>query len=53
MGEHLDMNKTLEENGIPDESKEFEELGLEESFYIPKIHVYYTDDCISLQDVEL
>ena len=53
MGEELDMNKTLEENGISDESKDFSQLGLEESFYVPKIHVYYIDDRVSLEEIAL
>lgn len=44
MTENLDMNKTLEENGIVDESEEFEELGLPDDYYIPAIHIYFNDD---------
>eukprot|EP01035_Chromulina_nebulosa_P020639 gene20639-26758_t len=40
----LDMLKTLEENGIPDESEKYMKLGLEEDFYIPTIHIYFNDD---------
>ena len=40
----LDMSKTLEENGILDESDEFEALGLPADFYIPAIHLYFNDD---------
>lgn len=40
----LDMQKTLEANGIVDESDEFESLGLNADFYIPAIHLYYNDD---------
>jgi hypothetical protein len=38
------MQRTLEENGIPDESEEFSSLRLDEDFYIPTIHVYFNDD---------
>jgi hypothetical protein len=38
------MNKTLEENGIPDESAEFAALRMDESEYIPVLHVYFADD---------
>jgi hypothetical protein len=38
------MDKTLEENDIPDETEEFIELGLDEDSYIPAIHLYYNDD---------
>jgi len=40
----LDMSKTLDENGIQDESDEFQNLGLPSDFYIPAIHIYYNDD---------
>ena len=38
------MDKTLEENDIPDESEQFIELGLDEDMYIPAIHLYFNDD---------
>ena len=37
-------DKTLEENGIADESEEFEELGLPDDYYISAIHIYFNDD---------
>jgi hypothetical protein len=40
----LDMNKTLEENGITDESDEFESLGLPADYYVPAVHLYFNDD---------
>uniref|UniRef100_A0A7S1M8Y6 Cytochrome b5 domain-containing protein 1 n=1 Tax=Neobodo designis TaxID=312471 RepID=A0A7S1M8Y6_NEODS len=40
----LDMAKTLDENGIGDESDEFEALGLPADFYIPAVHLYFNDD---------
>ncbi|KAL4426633.1 hypothetical protein ABPG74_018711 [Tetrahymena malaccensis] len=41
----LDMDKNLEENGIPDETVEFEELDIPETeWYIPAIHLYFNDD---------
>nr|CAD7572737.1 unnamed protein product [Timema californicum] len=40
----LDMNKTLEENGIPDERELFLDLGLEDNFYIPALMIYFNDD---------
>ncbi|KAF8282729.1 Component of motile flagella 17 [Trypanosoma cruzi] len=43
-GRDLDMTKTLDENGIVDESEEFESLGLNADFYIPALHLYYDDD---------
>ena len=44
LGKRLDMDATLEDNGIPDESEEFYQLNLSESFYCPAIHLYFADD---------
>jgi Cytochrome b5-like Heme/Steroid binding domain len=43
-GRPLDMELTLEENGIPDESSEFLKYNLDDDFYIPALHLYYNDD---------
>ena len=40
----LDMEKTLEENGIKDETEEMQKLGVDQDFYVPVIHLYYQDD---------
>jgi hypothetical protein len=40
----VDMNKNLEENGVADEGPAFAELGLDEEFYIPSLHLYFKDD---------
>lgn len=40
----LDMHKTLEDNDVKDESKAFYELGMDEDFYIPTLHIYFNDD---------
>lgn len=40
----LDMGKTLEENGLPDESEEFQQLGIDEDVYMPIVHIYWDDD---------
>ena len=40
----LDMSKTLEQNGIYDETKEFERLRIDRDFYVPVLHLYYNDD---------
>jgi len=40
----LDMAKTLEENGIPDESDTFVDLNMDYDFYIPTLHIYFNDD---------
>jgi hypothetical protein len=44
LGRPLNMSKTLEENGIEDETDELEELHVDEDAYIPAIHVYFNDD---------
>ena len=44
LGRVLDMDKNLEENGIPDETDELLELGIDTEEYIPAIHLYFNDD---------
>jgi hypothetical protein len=44
LGRPLDMEKTMEENDIPDESEDFIDLNLDEDNYIPCVHLYYNDD---------
>ena len=44
LGKVLDMDKNLEENGIPDETEELLELGIDLDDYIPAIHLYFDDD---------
>ena len=44
LGRPLDMDKTMEENDIPDESEDFVDLNLDEDNYIPCVHIYYNDD---------
>mmetsp|Transcript_16506 Transcript_16506/g.35887 ORF Transcript_16506/g.35887 Transcript_16506/m.35887 type:complete len:227 (-) Transcript_16506:311-991(-) len=40
----LDMDKTLDDNGVTDEQDAFEALGIPDDYYIPVIHLYYKDD---------
>lgn len=40
----LDLEKTLGENGVVDEAEDFEELSIPSDYFIPVIHLYYTDD---------
>ena len=40
----LDMAKTLEQNGLVDESDKFVNLGMDFDFYIPALHIYFNDD---------
>ena len=44
LGRPLDMDKTLEQNDIPDETDEFIDLNIDEHAYIPAVHLYYNDD---------
>ncbi|CAB3987130.1 Hypothetical predicted protein [Paramuricea clavata] len=43
-GVNLDMKKTLEENGIVDQSGDFYQLSINEDHYLPAIHLYFNDD---------
>jgi hypothetical protein len=40
----LDMELTLEENDIPDETEEYLYLEIDPEEYIPAIHIYFNDD---------
>jgi hypothetical protein len=40
----MDMDKTLEGNGVVDEDTEFEKLHIPDNFYVPVIHIYFNDD---------
>jgi hypothetical protein len=40
----MDMTKTLEKNGVPDETEVFYDLGMNDDYYIPSLHIYYNDD---------
>lgn len=44
LGRVLNMELNLEDNGVPDESEEFENLNIDEDDYIPTLHVYFNDD---------
>lgn len=41
---NLDMDSTLEANGVVDESSLLESLGMDEDSHIPTLHIYYNDD---------
>uniref|UniRef100_A0A8C3P4D7 Cytochrome b5 domain containing 1 n=1 Tax=Chrysemys picta bellii TaxID=8478 RepID=A0A8C3P4D7_CHRPI len=43
-GVNLDMDKTLEQNKIPDEDAEFYRLNLDTDLYTPGILLYFNDD---------
>jgi len=40
----LDMNKSLEANGVPDERAAYEAVGLPGEEAVPVLHVYWNDD---------
>lgn len=40
----LQLDATLEQNGIPDETEKFLKLGIDEELGMPNIHIYYNDD---------
>lgn len=44
LGVPLNMHKTLEENGMTDETENFERLGIDPDDHIPVIHLYFDDD---------
>merc|ERR1712151_543914 len=44
LGKPLNMKKTLEENGMQDETAEFIRLGIDPDDHIPAIHIYFNDD---------
>lgn len=44
VGKELNLDQTLAENGIPDDSDEMVELGMNPMDYIPVIHIYFNDD---------
>ena len=39
-----EMRKTLDENGIPDDMPDFDALDIDEEFYTPVLHLYFSDD---------
>ncbi|KAG8461651.1 hypothetical protein KFE25_001269 [Diacronema lutheri] len=44
IGRVLDMGKTLDENGIPDERPTFDALSIDDEYYVPTVHLYFADD---------
>jgi hypothetical protein len=44
LGRVLDLEQTLEANGVPDEYDEMAKLSLDHDEYIPALHVYFNDD---------
>jgi hypothetical protein len=46
LGKPLDLQKTLDENDIEDQTEEFYELDLDEDYYIPALTLYYSSRTI-------
>jgi len=44
LGNVLNMDLTLAENGISDETHDCLQLGIDPEEYIPAIHLYFNDD---------
>jgi hypothetical protein len=44
VGRVLDMSKTLHDNDIPDERGKFDNLSIDDDYYIPTVHLYFSDD---------
>jgi len=44
LGKILNMDKTIEENGMKDETTELIRLGMDPDDHIPVIHLYFSDD---------
>lgn len=40
----MNMDATLEQNNVPDETETFYELGMDDDIYIPTLHIYFNDD---------
>ena len=40
----LNMEQTLSQNGVEDESDKFVELGMPEDFFTTTLHIYFNDD---------
>lgn len=40
----LDMNKTLDENNVPDDDMELEELRLDRDLFVPALLLHFNDD---------
>lgn len=47
----IKMNKTMDENGIPDEREKMAELGIPKSYYTPSVQLYYNDNLKHLEDI--
>jgi hypothetical protein len=44
VAQELMLDRTLDENGLPDEAPGFEDTGLPPDYYVPVLHAYWNDD---------
>lgn len=47
-GKNLNMDYTLEENGIQDQQEEFDYLNMDSTLYTPAVLLYFNDDLTEL-----
>ena len=43
-GVNLEMDKTLEQNGVIDEDEDFYKLSMNDDEFLPALHLYFNDD---------
>ena len=43
-GRNLDMTKTLDQNGVADESEDFFDLRMDVDEFLPPVSLYFEDD---------
>jgi len=44
LGRLLDMDRSLADNGLPDESADFFDLSIDRHEFVPEVQVYFNDD---------
>ncbi|EFA09863.1 Cytochrome b5 domain-containing protein 1-like Protein [Tribolium castaneum] len=51
MDKLIEMDKTMDENGIPDDREKMAELGIPKSFFVPSVSLYFNDDLRHTEDL--
>ncbi|XP_044271122.1 cytochrome b5 domain-containing protein 1 [Tribolium madens] len=51
MDKLIEMDKTMDENGIPDDREKMAELGIPKSFFVPSVNLYFNDDLRHTEDL--
>ncbi|KAK9881033.1 hypothetical protein WA026_014376 [Henosepilachna vigintioctopunctata] len=51
---YIDLDKTMDENGIVDDRDKFAEFGMPQNYYVPVVFLYYNDDlkCTEMEEEE-